>query len=193
MAVSARLRFEVFKRDGFACRYCGGRSPDVVLEVDHVIPRATGGGDDEMNLVTACFACNRGKSDIPLGEVMTGDDPHDKAILILERERQLEEYNAVLEAERERRHDDCWDLVRYWKSEQGITDERELTTLHRRDHAWLTGALKYCPREVIRSFMELALSRGYTKNLSWVGACVRNWRAEKGYDPQVKEVVGGGD
>lgn len=57
------LRFDVFNRDGFRCRYCGRSvSEGIILEVDHVRPRADGGTDDLPNLVTACWDCNRGKS-----------------------------------------------------------------------------------------------------------------------------------
>lgn len=31
-SISKKLRFEVFKRDGFTCQYCGRMAPDVVLE-----------------------------------------------------------------------------------------------------------------------------------------------------------------
>jgi len=34
-----------------------------VLEVDHIIPRAKGGGNNIENLQTLCFDCNRGKRD----------------------------------------------------------------------------------------------------------------------------------
>lgn len=64
MTVSRRLRFEILRRDGHTCRYCGGVAPDVVLTVDHVVPVALGGGDDPSNLVTACRDCNAGKSSI---------------------------------------------------------------------------------------------------------------------------------
>lgn len=62
MAVSKRTRFEVLRRDNHTCRYCGGRAPDVVLTVDHVIPTALGGSDDPSNLVAACRDCNAGKA-----------------------------------------------------------------------------------------------------------------------------------
>lgn len=65
MAVSRRLRFEILRRDGYACRYCGSKAPDVVLTVDHVIPVTLGGGDEPNNLVTACQPCNAGKSSVP--------------------------------------------------------------------------------------------------------------------------------
>ena len=62
------VRFEVFKRDSFTCQYCGQKSPDVVLEIDHITPVADGGDNDILNLVTACKACNSGKSDKRLSE-----------------------------------------------------------------------------------------------------------------------------
>lgn len=65
MAVSRRLRFEILRRDGMACRYCGAKAPDVTLTVDHVVPVALGGGDEPNNLVTACQDCNSGKSSVP--------------------------------------------------------------------------------------------------------------------------------
>jgi hypothetical protein len=61
-AIPKSIRFEVFKRDSFTCQYCGRSAPDVILEVDHINPVANGGTNDIVNLVTACFDCNRGKS-----------------------------------------------------------------------------------------------------------------------------------
>lgn len=60
--ISKSVRFEVFKRDAFTCQYCGKKAPDVILEVDHIIPVAEGGSNDMINLVTSCRDCNRGKS-----------------------------------------------------------------------------------------------------------------------------------
>lgn len=62
MAVSKRLRYEVLRRDNHACRYCGRAAPDVPMTVDHVIPKALGGGDEPTNLVAACEDCNSGKT-----------------------------------------------------------------------------------------------------------------------------------
>lgn len=66
MPVSKRTRFEIFKRDGFSCRYCGRTPPDVLLHVDHIVPRSDDGSDDPENLTTACQDCNLGKSNRPL-------------------------------------------------------------------------------------------------------------------------------
>lgn len=63
----ARLRFEVLRRDGFRCRYCGARPIDGVrLTVDHIKPRSKGGTDDIENLLTACSSCNEAKADSEL-------------------------------------------------------------------------------------------------------------------------------
>jgi len=62
MALSKRLRYEILRRDNFACRYCGAAAPDVKLNVDHVIPQALGGSNAPTNLVTACADCNAGKT-----------------------------------------------------------------------------------------------------------------------------------
>jgi 5-methylcytosine-specific restriction endonuclease McrA len=84
LAVSVRTRFEVFKRDDFTCQYCGRKSPDVVLEADHIVP--------------------------------------------------------------------------HWN--------------------WLFNALTWCPAKQIQNFMDLAILREMTDNLSYVAACCRNWREE---------------
>lgn len=84
------LRFEVFKRDSFICQYCGQKAPDVVLEVDHITPVSSGGDNDVLNLVTACKACNAGKSDRPLSEVAAVEKRLSQLAALEERRQQLE-------------------------------------------------------------------------------------------------------
>ena len=65
-AISTRLRYEIFRRDGHRCVDCGASAHDdplVRLEVDHRIPVSKGGTNDPNNLQTLCWACNNGKSD----------------------------------------------------------------------------------------------------------------------------------
>lgn len=62
MSISKRLRYEILKRDGNKCRYCGASSEESPLTIDHVVPVALGGTDDPANLVAACKDCNAGKS-----------------------------------------------------------------------------------------------------------------------------------
>lgn len=98
-----RQRFEVFKRDGFKCAYCGRSPPEVLLHVDHVIPKAKGGSDDPTNLVTACQDCNLGKAAVPLSVV--APSLQKQADEAKERAEQVAAYSASLaevRAERER-------------------------------------------------------------------------------------------
>lgn len=59
--ISLKLRFEILKRDKFACQYCGAKAPDVVLHIDHKKPVSKGGSTKVSNLITACNLCNHGK------------------------------------------------------------------------------------------------------------------------------------
>lgn len=68
---SKRMRFEVFKRDNFECQYCGAKPPKIPLELDHIIPVSKNGKTIIDNLITACFDCNRGKTNIELDSVPT--------------------------------------------------------------------------------------------------------------------------
>jgi len=62
MAITKARRFEVLLRYGFACAYCGRSPPEVKLHVDHAMPRARGGDDEDDNLVCSCEDCNLGKA-----------------------------------------------------------------------------------------------------------------------------------
>ncbi len=60
MAIKPRLRFEIFRRDSYTCRYCF--RTEVPLTLDHVVPSVLGGTDAPTNLVTCCEECNSGKT-----------------------------------------------------------------------------------------------------------------------------------
>lgn len=53
-----RTRKRIFRRDGYRCTECGAVDR---LEADHVKPVAAGGTDDDDNLRTLCFTCNRSR------------------------------------------------------------------------------------------------------------------------------------
>lgn len=120
--LSKRTRFAVFKRDLFRCQYCGATPPDVVLEVDHIEPRAEGGSDDETNLVTACFDCNRGKAAIPL--TVIPESLAERAERIAEAEAQLAGYRAIMTQQRERKEADVWEVIETLYGETSTTHER---------------------------------------------------------------------
>lgn len=54
-------RRNLFARDRNQCQYCGKHFPTADLSIDHVLPRAQGGGDTWENLVCACIWCNAKK------------------------------------------------------------------------------------------------------------------------------------
>lgn len=75
---ASRRRREIFERAGGKCRYCG-----VTLQlngkwhIEHMMPRALGGDDDDCNLTAACVPCNLSKRDSTALEfVSRQSDPH---------------------------------------------------------------------------------------------------------------------
>jgi 5-methylcytosine-specific restriction endonuclease McrA len=61
-AQSVKLnRRNLFARDRNQCQYCGKHFPTADLSIDHVLPRAQGGGESWENLVCACLWCNARK------------------------------------------------------------------------------------------------------------------------------------
>ena len=61
--VSNKIRFAVYKRDGYRCRRCHKSQNVAYLEVDHIIPIAKGGKSTFDNLQTLCHDCNVAKGD----------------------------------------------------------------------------------------------------------------------------------
>ena len=63
----------IARRTNHRCEYC--RAPEAVFnfpfEVEHVLPRSAGGGNESANLALACRSCNLFKSDH-----VTATDPH---------------------------------------------------------------------------------------------------------------------
>jgi hypothetical protein len=109
VGISNRKRFEIFKRDAFVCAYCGGHPPKVILNVDHIVAVANGGTNDAHNLVTSCFECNSGKSDVPLS--IAPQSLSERAALVKEREAQLLGFRDVIQAQQDRIDDDAWEVV----------------------------------------------------------------------------------
>lgn len=89
-SLSNKIRFEVFKRDSFTCQYCGRKSPDVILNVDHIKPVNDGGTNDLLNLITSCFDCNNGKRAIPLDKQDELDKQRNELELLSERRNQID-------------------------------------------------------------------------------------------------------
>lgn len=65
MLMTSSLREKIKKRDKYTCKYCGvsvKQEPNLLLEIDHIIPLSKGGITSEDNLQTLCWRCNRRKS-----------------------------------------------------------------------------------------------------------------------------------
>lgn len=63
--MTKKLREHIKKRDNYTCKYCENsiyKEPNLLLEVDHILPIAKGGCTIENNLQTLCWKCNRAKS-----------------------------------------------------------------------------------------------------------------------------------
>ena len=64
--MTRKLRNFIKERDNFTCCTCQNSThvePNLLLEIDHIIPVAKGGCTTEDNLQTLCWKCNRAKSD----------------------------------------------------------------------------------------------------------------------------------
>ena len=109
-SLSKALRFEVFKRDSFRCQYCGRSAPDVILEVDHIVPVSQGGKNDLLNLVTSCRDCNRGKSAKLLSDTSAID----------RQKQQLDDMNAIREQT---------EMLIQWKQELLSITERQVDAI----------------------------------------------------------------
>lgn len=108
-AISKKTRFDVFKRDAFKCQYCGASPPEVLLEVDHVIPVSIGGQNDLDNLITSCQSCNSGKSNRSLEDIPKS--LKEKTKEVAEREQQLRAYYDIMEARRQRIEQEEWEIA----------------------------------------------------------------------------------
>ena len=62
--MTSKLRQQIKERDDYTCKNCGNsthKEPNLLLEIDHIIPVSKGGCTEENNLQTLCWKCNRSK------------------------------------------------------------------------------------------------------------------------------------
>lgn len=62
--MTAKLRDEIKERDNYTCCSCNNsiyNEPNLLLEIDHIIPLSKGGLTEKSNLQTLCWKCNRKK------------------------------------------------------------------------------------------------------------------------------------
>ena len=81
--MTTKLRKQIKERDNYTCQYCGNsvhKEPNLLLEIDHIIPVAKGGCTIESNLQTLCWRCNRKKSDKVSDETIQYSVPTSKVV-----------------------------------------------------------------------------------------------------------------
>jgi hypothetical protein len=174
-ALSKKTRFEVFKRDGFRCMYCGAHPPSVLLEVDHVLAVAAGGTNDMDNLVTSCEPCNRGKGARDLQAVPEG--LAEKAAAVAEREAQLKGYHSVMQAKRDRLDEQAWDLMNMWHTPKDNAPRDWMNSMR-----MFIDKLGY---HEVREALEIAMAKGwtYSEQKTWkyfCGVCWNKLRKQEG-------------
>lgn len=62
--MTSTLRRKIMERDNYTCQNCGAsvhNEPNLLLEIDHIVPISKGGLTTEDNLQTLCWRCNRSK------------------------------------------------------------------------------------------------------------------------------------
>lgn len=152
MAISKKLRFEVFKRDNFTCQYCGKTPPEITLEIDHINPKSKKGKDDINNLIAACFDCNRGKRNIPLKTIPNALKMN--LDILVEKELQINEYNKFIAKIERRIQMDADEINEIYNSHfKGwlLSNEFKNNTVKR--------FLKHLPKQVVIDAMNLACYR----------------------------------
>jgi hypothetical protein len=180
VTVSKSLRFEIFKRDRFTCQYCGRQPPQVILEIDHVVPSSKGGLENTNNLVTACFDCNRGKGAIPLGVQKIGELRREEIELFREKQEQVEAYEKFLLEQKEAEAKTIQELNEYWSSlcdNKYVLSEKGLLSLSK----FLKGLV---PLE-IKEAMDIAANRVSQDNMAsrfkyFCGVCYNKIREKSG-------------
>ncbi len=161
-----RLRFEAFKRDGFKCSYCGRTPPAVVLECDHIIPVSDGGQSILSNLLTACFDCNRGKSNVPLNHIpkSLADGMAETA----EREEQLKYYRELMDGVEKRIKADCASIAEIW---DGYYRFRVLSENIK--NVTVRKFIERLPIHIVQQAMRIAIEKFPGNNSDSMNSCVK--------------------
>jgi hypothetical protein len=184
--LSTRTRFEIFKRDGFKCVYCGRTPMESPLHVDHVEPIARGGTSDPSNLVTACASCNLGKSDVPLADRAL--EPSMSPESVLEHAEQIKAYLAAQRVLVKAKSAVADEVLVYWVERVGDHIPRDLPPrIPRMLEEW--GLAKLC--EAIDIVGSKWNGYGGSRPLKYLHGILRRWREERGGVPVEAEAQDG--
>lgn len=187
--ISKRTRFEIFKRDGFQCLYCGRKPPEVILEVDHIIPVSKDGTDNPVNLLTSCKCCNIGKSNIALSQI-----PLAHTETLADRQERLEQIRALsdhclAEAEEANRQlqivSDRWVLLDEVNPEEYCVGSDIASAIRR--------FIKILPLPEILEAVDIAYSKRPNsidqRFRYFCGICWKKWRDRKALDINPRKAI----
>lgn len=164
--IGKRLRFAIFARDQFTCRYCGRQADQVALHIDHIIPVAKGGTNDEQNLITACVECNLGKSDkSPTFTQPTESDRLRAAQEMHEQRAAAERAKQVLEAIQDFEQD----LVNLWCQ---AFNETQMS------------------RQYVKNLVSIARSDGVERLAEWLGIAAERLDPSTSDNHRIRYVYG---
>ena len=176
--ISKKTRFEVFKRDGFRCAYCGSEPPSVVLEVDHIEPVSKGGENDIYNYITACFDCNRGKSNTALSSIPI--KLNENLDILKEKEEQLIEYRKFITKITRRENKDINDISKIYSDhfkDYELSNHFKKTSLKK--------FLSSLPKHIIEESLNIAISKiPDDKDSAIKYFCGICWNKIKSNDPE---------
>lgn len=184
--ISRRLRFEILRRDGHQCRYCGAGADEAKLTVDHVIPVALGGTNDPSNLVAACKDCNAGKTSTSPDEHVVAD-ADDRAVawaraleLAAERRRaDIHQAQAVVDA-----FDTAWCSWTDGYSQAVDRDPRWRTSID----TFVAAGLNL---DDLVHFVDVAMRSKASHNSKWRYFCGCCWKEVNRRQEIALDIVGG--
>lgn len=176
-ALSNTLRFEIFKRDGFSCQYCGRTPPAVTLEIDHIHPVSKGGDNLHENLITACFDCNRGKSKRLLK--VAPPSLAEQAALIAERQAQLKGYEKIFAAAKRKLERDTWRVAQPFA--ERFSSDGSISRPYFRS---ISNFVKQLGVSQCMDAMELALEHPYWESRCFRYFCGICWKKIKGLNAE---------
>lgn len=168
-------RFKVFERDGYQCRYCGMKPPEVVLHVDHFIPVVKGGGNEMDNLLTSCSQCNQGKKarvSRPPTEHLQNEHVIEEKKEVIRQLKKIAELNIKIDYELECMVDD---ISNHWTY---LSDGK--MQLNKRGRISIRVFLKtFQPNKIIEA-MDLAVSQtsNQTNTFKYMCGILQNWKKD---------------
>lgn len=178
-SLSKRTRFEVFKRDGFRCIYCGCSPVEKSLRVDHVVPVVEGGPDTSDNLVTSCFDCNAGKAGVrlerkALAPAIATEADKDHA-------EQIREYLRIQKEIEAARNDAVNVMAGAWEERVGLMSQDMFNRFDKLMREWPTETL--IEAMTITGRRHGSVGRGFTPSWAktqtkYFHGILRNWRTE---------------